>query len=67
MEKPKISAKIRNIEFDEMWHFIQSKKTKNGSSKQWIVIEGELLDGLSAIVRLYDKVKHFEVMHFLYR
>jgi transposase-like protein len=52
MEKPKISAEIRNIEFDEMWHFIQSKKTKNGSSKQWIVIEGELLHGLSAIVML---------------
>ena len=52
IEKPKISAQIRNIEFDEMWHFIQSKKTKNGSSKRWIVIEGELLDGLSAIVML---------------
>lgn len=47
-----ISGEIRNIEFDEMWHFIQSKKTKNGSSKQWIVIQGEPLDGLSAIVML---------------
>ena len=52
IREPGISATIRNIEFDEMWHFIQSKKTRNGSSKQWIVIEGELLDGLSAIVML---------------
>ena len=52
MKEPGIRATIRNIEFDEMWHFIQSKKTKNGSSKQWIVIQGELLDGLSAIVML---------------
>ncbi|OYW90276.1 MAG: hypothetical protein B7Z18_11660 [Alishewanella sp. 32-51-5] len=46
------TGEIKEIEFDEMWHFIQSKKTKNGSSKQWIVAQGELLPGLSAIVML---------------
>jgi hypothetical protein len=35
-----------------MWHFIGSKKTKNGSLKTWIVTEGELLTGLQAIVML---------------
>jgi transposase-like protein len=52
LSEPNISGEIKEIEFDEMWHFIQSKKTKNGSSKQWIVAQGELLPGLSAIVML---------------
>lgn len=50
--EPVISGDIKEIEFDEMWHFIQSKKTKDGSSKPWIVAQGELLPGLSAIVML---------------
>jgi transposase len=50
--EPVVENTIKAIEFDEMWHFIQSKKTKNGSSKPWIVIEGEPLPGLSAIVML---------------
>jgi transposase len=52
MEEPVISNSIKEIEFDEMWHFIQSKKTKNGLSKPWIVAQGELLPGLSAVVML---------------
>ncbi|MBP9829099.1 MAG: IS1 family transposase [Proteobacteria bacterium] len=50
--EPAISGDIKEIEFDEMWHFIQSKKTKDGSSRRWIVAQGELLPGLSAIVML---------------
>ena len=50
--EPVISGEIKEIEFDEMWHFIQSKKTKNGSSKPWIVSAGEPLPGLSVIVML---------------
>ncbi len=52
IEEPKISGNIKEMEFDEMWHFIGSKKTKNGSSKRWIVAEGELLPGLQVIVML---------------
>ena len=52
LSEPEISSDIKEIEFDEMWHFVQSKKTKNGSSKPWIVAQGELLPGLSAIVML---------------
>ena len=51
-EEPSISGSIREMEFDEMWHFIKSKKTKNGSLKPWIVAQGELLPGLQAIVML---------------
>lgn len=34
LPEPEISEDIKEIEFDEMWHFIGQKKTKSGSSKQ---------------------------------
>lgn len=52
LPEPVVSGEIREMEFDEMWHFIGSKKTKSGSSKRWIVAQGELWPGLSAIVML---------------
>lgn len=52
IKEPIIEGEIKEIEFDEMWHFIQSKKTKNGLSKPWIVATGELLPGLSVVVML---------------
>ena len=45
-----MAADIQEIEFDEMWHFIQSKKEKSGLSKPWIVVQGELLPGHSVVV-----------------
>ena len=50
LSKPVASGSIREIEIDEMWHFLQSKKTKNGFSKPWIVTHGELTPGLSVVV-----------------
>jgi transposase len=47
---PAVCGDIREMEFDEMWHFIGSKKT--GSSRRWIVAQGELLPGWSGIVML---------------
>ena len=52
LSDPDISDDIKEIEFDEMWHFLLSKKTKSGSSKQWIVAQGEPLPGLQAVVML---------------
>src|SRR3990167_5979141 len=52
LPEPVISGKISEMEFDEMWHFIGSKKTKNGSLRPWIVVRGELWPGLSAVVML---------------
>jgi transposase len=49
---PEISGDIKEMAFDEMWHFVGSKKTKSGSSKPWIVAQGMLLPGWSAIVML---------------
>lgn len=47
-----IPEKCTDIEFDEMWHFIQSKKTKFGFGKHWIVLQGCVSQDLSAIVLL---------------
>jgi transposase len=47
-----IPATIEEMEFDEMWHFIGSKKTNSGSSRPWIVLHGELSPGFSAVVML---------------
>jgi len=50
--EPSILGEIKEMEFDEMWHFIGSKKIKNGSSQRWIVAQGELWPGLTAVVML---------------
>ena len=34
LPEPAVQGNIKEMEFDEMWHFIGSKKTKNGSSKR---------------------------------
>ena len=52
VKMPEIMNDINEIEFDEMWHFIGSKKTKNGSSKLLIVNQEKLLPGLRVTVML---------------
>ena len=52
LPEPQIAEDVNDIEFDEMWHFVQSKKTKFGSGKHWIVARSKLLHGLSVIVML---------------
>ena len=52
LPEPAISSDIKEMEFDEMWHFIGSKKTSAGLSKRWIVAHGELLPGLQVVVML---------------
>ncbi len=51
-QEPVVSSDIMEMEFDEMWHFIGSKKTSFGSLKRLIVVQGEPLPGLQAIVIL---------------
>ena len=51
-EAPVIADDIREIDFDEMWHFIQSKERSAGSSKPWIIAQGEPLPGYSVVVML---------------
>ena len=52
LPEPEVSGEITEMEFDEMWHFIGSKKTNFGSSKPLTVAHGELWPGCSAIVIL---------------
>lgn len=52
VKMPDITDDIKEIEFDEMWHFIGSKKTKNGYLKPLIVSQEKLLPGLQVIVML---------------
>ena len=49
-DEPTISGEIKQIEFDEMWHFIQSKKENFGSSKPLTAVVGELSPGFSVVV-----------------
>ncbi len=52
LDEQEISGTIREMEFDEMRHFIGAKEIKSGSSKPWIVLEREPWPGLSAVVML---------------
>ena len=49
---PEITEEIKEIEFDEMWHFIGTKTKENGYSKQWIAKQEKLLPWLQVIVML---------------
>jgi len=51
-DDPTPEGEIKEIEFDEMWHFIQSKKQSSGSSKPLTVAQGKLSHGCLAIVIL---------------
>ena len=44
MSEPEIPINTRELEFDEMWHFIGSKKTKDGFTKQFLCPSRRLLE-----------------------
>jgi transposase-like protein len=50
LPEPEVRADVREMELDEMWHFVQEKKTKFGSGKLTIVLRDDVLPGLSVIV-----------------
>ena len=52
MPEPAIPLDIKEIEFDEMWHYLGSKKTHVGSGKLWTVVHGEFSPGSSVVVML---------------
>jgi transposase len=49
LRDPEISGHIREIQFGEMWDFVQRR---NGSSRPWIALHAEPLRGLLAVVML---------------
>ena len=52
LPEPDVSGQITHMEFDEMWHFVGSKKESFGSSKPLTVAHGKLWPGCSAVVIL---------------
>ena len=49
---PEINDSLREVEFDEMWHFITEKNKKYGSGEQWTVLPVKPSDGTLGIVLL---------------
>jgi transposase len=47
-EPQKCSAEV--VQVDEMWHFVNGKKTKFGSGERFVGHHAELSDGTSVIV-----------------
>jgi len=52
LPEPDVSGQITHMQFDEMWHFVGSKKESFGSSKPLTVAHGKLWPGCSAVVIL---------------
>jgi transposase len=60
IKEPTVPGDIKEMEFDEMWHFVGSKKTSYGSLKPLTVAHGELWPGCLATVilqRLDDSIE----------
>jgi len=53
LPEPEISLGMKDVELDEMWHFLGSKKTKDGFGKPLIVTQSVVSPGLwvAVIVR----------------
>ena len=52
LPEPQGDDTIKEVQVDEMWHFINKKNKKYGYGEPWIVVETKPLDGLLAIVLL---------------
>ena len=50
LPEPEVLGEIKQMEFDEMWHYIGSKKENFRSAKPLTVIQGEPWPGCSAVV-----------------
>ena len=52
LPEPEIPGTIQEMELDEMWHFLQSKKENGGCGKRMIVLDAAVLPGWWAVVTL---------------
>lgn len=52
LPEPSIEKTIKEVQIDEMWHFINKENKKYGYGEPWIVLESKPLDGLLAVVML---------------
>jgi transposase-like protein len=62
LPEQEISGEIREMEFDEMWHFVREKKTSFVSLRPLIVAQGTPRPGCPAIVIL----QHLALSIYLY-
>jgi len=53
--EPEIPSDLKEVELDEMWHYLDSKKTKDGYGKPLIAAQGVVSPGLwvAVIVRRF--------------
>jgi transposase len=56
LPSPEINDSIHEVEFDEMWHFINKKKQSCGYGGRWTAFEVRPSAGLLAIVLLQHSV-----------
>lgn len=52
LERPSIPADLNLVQIDEMWHYVNGKKTKFGSGKPLILCQGEPSPGLWVLVAM---------------
>ncbi|ODS42843.1 MAG: hypothetical protein MSIBF_06120 [Candidatus Altiarchaeales archaeon IMC4] len=52
LTEPSVDGEIKEVEIDEMWHFLNKKNEKYGSGEPWIAVQIKPSDGLLAIVLL---------------
>jgi transposase len=45
LPEPKVPAEVAELQLDEMWHFVNGKKTSGGSGKPTILMQGEAWPG----------------------
>jgi transposase-like protein len=45
LPEPRVPADVRELELDEMWHFVNGKKTSGGSGKPMLLLSGEAWPG----------------------
>src|SRR5215469_12171518 len=61
---PEVEHSIKEVSFDEMWHFVQKKSKSYGSGGQWSAVERVPLDGVLGIVllkRLAPSIKNLSI------
>ena len=59
-EKPQPNSETVVIQLDEMWHFLNFKKTNSGYGKHIVLIPDNLLTGNAVIVILIHLKNYFE-------
>ena len=59
-EKPQPNSETVVIQLDEMWHFLNLKKTNSGYGKHIVLIPDNLLTGNAVIVILIHLKNYFE-------